>query len=258
MRVPAHALNEILVRQGRRPKRTLVIAHRGASVEAPENTLAAVAAAIEIGADAVEFDVRATLDDDLVLMHDELVNRTTDGTGLVRRKMLPQIKALDAGRWFSPRFRREPVPTLAQALKLCAEATVPVIELKDSFEDAPWAAERVAALLERSEIEQDALVIAFDLRHLARLREVSPRTPVAGVAISAQESTRVLCEDVDGCFAFWLSVSPRLAQTAHRTRSFLAAWTLDSSHSKTVAGYGVDAIVTNDPRKTLELLEPKQ
>lgn len=254
MRVPSHALNEILVRQGRRPKRTLVIAHRGASVDAPENTLAALAAAIECGADGVEFDVRGTLDDDLVLMHDETVNRTTDGRGYVIEKMLPQIKTLDAGRWFGPNFRREPVPTLAQALKFVRRRIVPIIELKDSFENVPWAADRVAKILEESGLEQDAVVIARDLAHLRRLRKTSPMTPVGAVTLGARESLNAFCEDLDGCFAFWFSTSPRIAAAARKTRSFLAAWTLDSSHARNVAGYGVDAIVTNDPCKTLKIL----
>jgi glycerophosphoryl diester phosphodiesterase len=92
--------------------RPLVLAHRGASAYAPENTLAAFDLALEIGAPAFETDVRATADGHLVLLHDERVDRTTSGSGPVAHLSLAQVQTLDAGSWFGPRFAGERIPTL--------------------------------------------------------------------------------------------------------------------------------------------------
>lgn len=103
----------------RRPRgSTRVIAHRGASRSAPENTLAAIAAAFDLGVDMVEVDVRLTRDGVPVLMHDETVERTTDGEGRVADLDLAELRALDAGSWMDDRFEGERVPTLVEALAL--------------------------------------------------------------------------------------------------------------------------------------------
>ncbi|MBE9554764.1 MAG: glycerophosphodiester phosphodiesterase, partial [Proteobacteria bacterium] len=90
--------------------------HRGAKGHAPENTMAGLRKAVELGARWIEFDVKLTADNELVLFHDDTLNRTTDGKGRVARTAFAEIRKLDAGRWFSPDFTGEPVPTLAEAM----------------------------------------------------------------------------------------------------------------------------------------------
>ena len=97
-----------------------VTSHRGARGHAPENTMAGMRKAVELGARWIEFDVKLTADDEPVLFHDDTVNRTTDGKGPVARMTLEEIRKLDAGRWFSPDFAGEPVPTLAEAMDYLA------------------------------------------------------------------------------------------------------------------------------------------
>lgn len=95
-----------------------VIGHRGAARHAPENTLSGIRMAAAQGATWVEVDVKLTADNVPVLMHDDLVDRTTDGKGAVRDMTLDEIRRLDAGRWFSPVFQRERVPTLTEVIAL--------------------------------------------------------------------------------------------------------------------------------------------
>ncbi len=95
----------------------VVIAHRGNSSEAPENTLAAINEAFALGADMVEVDVHLSRDGVPVVIHDETVDRTTNGTGLVSGMTLAELKALDAGSWVSPRYAGERIPTLGEALQ---------------------------------------------------------------------------------------------------------------------------------------------
>lgn len=108
-----------------------IIGHRGAKAEAPENTLASIRQAHASGARWVEFDVKLTADGVPILIHDDTLERTTDGRGPVRARRLEQIRALDAGRWFDRRFAGERVPTLDEALEACVDLGLGVnIELK--------------------------------------------------------------------------------------------------------------------------------
>lgn len=99
-------------------RRVGIIAHRGDSADAPENTLAALQNAVDAGAQAIEIDVRMTRDGDVVLMHDADLSRTTNGSGSVSNRSTADVVELDAGSWFDPRYAGEPVPTLEDALML--------------------------------------------------------------------------------------------------------------------------------------------
>jgi glycerophosphoryl diester phosphodiesterase len=112
------------------PDRPVVIAHRGASAIAPENTLAAIQAAADLGAVAVEFDVHASKDGGIVVMHDNTLARTTNGRGRVAHRTVQELQQLDAGSWFSPDFASEVVPTLYEALKGIGPTMVACIEVK--------------------------------------------------------------------------------------------------------------------------------
>ncbi|MEK6570557.1 MAG: glycerophosphodiester phosphodiesterase family protein [Bacteroidota bacterium] len=111
-------------------KRLLVVAHRGCSGRAPENTVAAFEMALEFGADMIECDVRLTKDDEVVVFHDRTLNRTTDGGGPVEERTLEDLKKLDAGSWFSRRFSGERIPTLNEVLCLLEGRAFLNIELK--------------------------------------------------------------------------------------------------------------------------------
>lgn len=107
-----------------------VIAHKGASGSAPENTIAAIQMAIDLGVDMIEIDVRNTHDEEIVVIHDSTLNRTTNGRGLVHDYTLAEIKELDAGSWFDPKFHDEKVPTLKEVLDLVAGRCKVLIEIK--------------------------------------------------------------------------------------------------------------------------------
>jgi len=108
-----------------------IIAHRGASAERPECTLAAFARAIEVGATAVEMDVRTTRDGKLYLLHDATLNRTTNGEGAAADKTLTQLKQLDAGSWFDKKYQGERIPELREALHQCKTKIDVLLDLKE-------------------------------------------------------------------------------------------------------------------------------
>ena len=115
-----------------------VIAHRGASAYAPENTRAAFDLAIEMRADSIETDVQVTRDGELVLIHDDLVDRTTNGVGPVADFTMAELRSLDAGSWFEPRFQEERILTLAEYWATYTPRIPVCLEIKDPLATEPF------------------------------------------------------------------------------------------------------------------------
>jgi glycerophosphoryl diester phosphodiesterase len=157
-----------------------VIGHRGAAAAAPENTLASLRKAKELGASWVEFDVKLTRDGVPVLIHDERLGRTTDGAGRVAATPFAALRRLDAGGWFSPAFRGERVPTLDEALALCAELGLGInVEIKPC---PGRAAETARITLERLQAVWPAdrpapLISSFAPECLTVAQEIAPWLP---------------------------------------------------------------------------------
>jgi glycerophosphoryl diester phosphodiesterase len=133
----------------------IIAAHRGASDTLPENTIVALAAAVELGADFVEFDVRATRDERLVVIHDERLERTTDGAGRVAEKSLHELRAFDAGSWHGAEHAGRKVPTLNETLAVL-KGTAPFIV--DFKEEAPALVEELALSLRADDVLDKVLV----------------------------------------------------------------------------------------------------
>ena len=153
----------------------LVIAHRGDSAHRPENTLSSFASALEVGAEVVEFDVQLTADGHVVVIHDALLDRTTDSRGSLRQMTLQQVRAVSAGypARFGDRFRGERIPTLAEALGFLRERSKAMIEIKsDSVTDDEEGGIEALTIEEirRTGMEKDTVLISFDRRALLRCR----------------------------------------------------------------------------------------
>lgn len=154
--------------------RVHICAHRGHSVGAPENTVPALEAAASHGATVAEIDVVLTRDDHLVLLHDEILDRTTNGKGRVADLNLAEVKRLDAGSWFDPAFSGTPVPTLQEALAAArALGMALLIEIKER-QRPQTVIEQLVRLLENENAVDDVLVISFDHVSLAQLRDRLP------------------------------------------------------------------------------------
>ena len=112
-----------------------IIAHRGSSADRPECTLASIQRAIAAGATAVEVDVRTTKDGQLVILHDATLDRTTNGSGRLQEKTLAEVRRLDAGSWFDPKYRDQRVPTLKEVLVLCRDKIDVLLDLKQQGQE---------------------------------------------------------------------------------------------------------------------------
>ncbi|HEU5315302.1 MAG TPA: glycerophosphodiester phosphodiesterase family protein [Chloroflexota bacterium] len=237
----------------------IVVAHRGASGEAPENTLAAFRLAVEQGAQYVECDVHLSSDGVPVVIHDEKVDRTTNGTGEVARMTLAELRALDAGGWLRPEFGGEKLPTLDEALAACAGKARMFVELKRGGGEA--LVEASLAAIERGRCE--VAVISFgpeEVRALAARRPDLPLGFLIGRATLAQHGLeRALAAARERGASFFSpqqdAVDAGVIEAAHAAGMPVSVWTVDDAARMTgLAGAGVDAITTNLPALALRTL----
>lgn len=247
--VPRSPLFDLVARVREPSLEALVIAHRGDSMNAPENTLAAFALALENGADAVEFDVQATADDALVVLHDERLDRTTDAKGEVAALPLSAVREASAGAWFDARFARERVPTLDETLDLLSGRAVPLIEVKVKKRRAAAAARAVGEALVRHGLEERAVVICRSRAQVAGVREGSPRTPIAYLALTRRQALGALkLEGVRGADIYWKSVSLALVQRFRELSAFLTPWTVNRAvDMDRLLLLGAEAIISDSP-----------
>ena len=236
----------------------LVVAHRGASAEAPENTLAAFRLALEQGAAVVECDVHLSADGVPVVIHDATVDRTTDGTGDVASLTLAQLKALDAGKSKGARFAGERIPTLDETLALCAGRSRVFVELKRGG-GAPLVEAALAAI---GRAPCEVAVISFGPEEVAAVARARPDLSLGFLvgkahvsergAAGALDVTRELAagfispqhETVDAAFV-------AAARAAHLP---VSVWTVDDpERMRVLANLGIDALTTNRPQVALGL-----
>lgn len=158
-----------------------VCGHRGHSAGSPENTLAALTATREHGGTSAEIDIMLTADGEIVLMHDDFLDRTTNGSGLVSSATLRDVQALDAGSWFDERFAGERVPTLVEALAHARRIGLAlVVEVKES-QDTDRLAGRLAEILSGTDHAGHAIFISFDHVFLKRLKARLPDIRTEGI-----------------------------------------------------------------------------
>lgn len=232
-----------------------IIAHRGFSAEAPENTVAALRAGIDAGADAVEFDLHTAADGTPVLIHDEKLRRTTGSRGKVTDHTADALGALDAGSWFGAAFAGEPIPTLEAALDAVAAAEVRIYaEIKGvrSRDDL----DGVAAVVADAGLVASTVFISMDWEALDRIRTVLPEALVGFIVDKRRRAEEGLARargddrallDFD---ARILLRDPSWAEVARTGGVPLATWTVDSvDDAATLVDMGVPRITTNQVRR---------
>ncbi|WP_226673481.1 glycerophosphodiester phosphodiesterase [Rossellomorea aquimaris] len=154
-----------------------LFAHRGVSGEAPENTLAAFKAAAESGAHGIELDVQLTKDGQIVVIHDETIDRTTNGTGYVKDMTWEQLRTYDAGSWFHSTFQGESIPSLEEVLDVVTahhDSMIINIELKNDQFDYPHLEGKVLELLNEKGMKEQTIISSFNPESLKRVRELDP------------------------------------------------------------------------------------
>ncbi len=176
-------------------KYPLFVAHRGYSAKYPENTLASFSAAVEQGAQMIELDVTLSKDREIVVLHDDTVDRTTNGSGVVQDYLLPALRQLDAGTWFNPRFRNEKIPTLQEVLNRVQGRTRINIEIKSSaFEQhrpSDSIEKQVCELLQKCNATNGVLISSMDDRIVENVRELDSHVRVALIALEPLDAKTI-------------------------------------------------------------------
>ena len=177
----------------------IVIAHRGARAYYPENTLAAFKAALEMDADMIELDITLSKDNIPVVIHDEKLNRTTNGIGLVSDHDLEELKKLDAGYWFHEKFSGEKIPTLEEVLIFAKDNIALNIEIKPEAvgEDHKGGIEEISLeLVKKYEMEQHVLFSSFNYRAITHLKKLDQNIAAAILYERNQAAERSPSEQV--------------------------------------------------------------
>jgi glycerophosphoryl diester phosphodiesterase len=225
----------------------LVIAHRGASAIAPENTASSIREAIRLGAKVIEFDVRVTLDGELVLFHDKELDRVAGRPGTIEESDWAAIQTFDVGKWFQKGdFAGEKIILFSESIRLCLEGgATPLIEHKTG------SAEAYAAVVRELEAGEKVIVQSFDWEFLTQFKALMPGVRIGALGskeLSAEkiERLRVLRPDWVG----WSFSDLKEAEVPvlHGLNSKIALWTVnDPEVAKKLVAAGVDAIITDVP-----------
>jgi glycerophosphoryl diester phosphodiesterase len=241
-----------IVEQLEQERSILISAHRGSSLVAPENTLAAIRQAVTDGADFAEIDVQETADGVVVVVHDSDLKRITGIARQIWEVRYDEIAELDAGSWFSPEFAGERIPTLEQAIEVARGQIGLNIELKFNGHDQRLA-ERVVEIVEREAFGSDCLIMSLDYPGLQTVRGLNPGLEIG--ALVAQSVGDVTALDVD-FVAFQASQVTRDIAGQLRSRGKkVHVWTVNEpAEMLRFVNIGVDGIITDAPAVLVRLL----
>ncbi|WBB80373.1 glycerophosphodiester phosphodiesterase family protein [Micromonospora sp. WMMD882] len=228
-----------------------VIAHRGASAAAPENTLVAQEVARRAGADWIENDVQPSRDGVPFVLHDATVDRTTDGVGRIRDLTAAQLKALDAGSWLAPQYAGVRLPTLAEQLAdLRARGGNLLLEIKGAHTRDEVA--RIVAVVREQQMSRRVFVQSFEVEVLRHTRQLAPELPLGLLRSSLDADPVALAREL-GLTAYNPSAAalltrPAVVRELHDAGVAVLVWTVDSAGQwQSLEQAGVDGIITNRP-----------
>lgn len=225
------------------------IAHRGASSYAPENTFASFDKALELGTAHIEFDLHFSADGHIVVIHDDTVDRTTDGSGAVADLTLAQLRSLDAGAWFSTEYAGASIPTLAGLLERYKGRFHFHIEIKGK---TPGLSQRTADLVRGFGVKDSVTITSFDPGSLEELAPYAPELPRGWLVRELNDSTvaraqemglTLLCPHAD-------AVTPEVVQDLHGKGFTVRAWGIAGQElMRRVVDAGADGATVNFPDK---------
>lgn len=235
-----------------------LIAHRGASAIAPENTLSAIRAAQNALCPFIEIDIHMTQDKKIVALHDLSVNRTTDGRGKISELTYDQIKILDAGSWFNKKFSAESIPLLSQVLDEIKGSSL-IIEFKYGESEYPGITKKVVDLIRQKNLEKKVILKSFSRDVLKEFKTIAPQIPRLYVALlsnpffSIDNGLKIgpitKVNDVNYYQVHQLFLTRSLIQKVHKLNKKIIVWGVNSKQkAKKFIDLGVDFIETDDPR----------
>jgi len=238
----------------------IIFGHRGASNYAPENTLAAFQLAFEQGAKAIELDVMLSKDEEVMVIHDHTVERTTNGVGSVAEMEYGQLKKLDAGIHF-PKYKGEKIPTLKEVFDLVQGKYLVNIELKNLHSVRDSLVEKVVELVIKHKMEESVLFSSFLPTNIRKVRRMSPHIPAGllvsdGIAGKLEQASLFRWLSPEFIHPHFSQVNERYVKNEHRHKRRVNVWTVNEKPDiMRMIEYQVDGIITNDPVLALSVKE---
>ncbi|MCY8166964.1 glycerophosphodiester phosphodiesterase family protein [Bacillus spizizenii] len=244
-----------------KPKKVDIIAHRGASGYAPENTMAAFEKALQMKADYIELDVQMSKDGELVIIHDTTVNRTTDIDSelpvAVKNLTLAELRKLDAGSFFAPQFAGERIPTFEEVLDRYKGKIGMLIELKEPAR-YPGIEEKVSAALKERRMDKPKngkiIVQSFDFNSVYKIHQLLPSMSTGVLTSKAADLTDAKLKEFSGYAKYVntnlknVTADPTLVPRIHALGMKITPWTVRSRDEVSpLLKAGVDGIVTDFP-----------
>lgn len=240
--------------------RTLIIGHRGACAHAPENTIASFRLAVEHGADFIELDAKLSKDQQVMVIHDPTLDRTTNGTGKVNEHTLAELKQLDAGSKFDPKFAGEPIPTLDEVFKAVGQQIFVNVELTNYSSQDDDLIPLVAEVVKANHMEDRVLFSSFLPVNLTKIHKLIPQAPVGilcleGVKGLPTRSFLFLKTSPNIVHPYLADVNEALVKREHKRGRRVHVWTVnEDADIERLIKLGVDGIFTDDPRKAKQIL----
>jgi glycerophosphoryl diester phosphodiesterase len=232
----------------------MISAHRGASGWAPENTLAAFKKAIEMKSDYSELDVHLSKDGQVVLMHDDSLRRTTGTRAAVWDLTLADLKHLDAGSWFAPEFKGEPIPTLTEVIRLVKGKMKLNIEIKISRTE-PDIAQKVIDIVRAEKFTQDVMITSFDKATVEQVLQLAPELPV-GFIFNEKNTVDVFAGAWPILSSKYTLVDAEFVKKARMAGKKIHAWTVnDEATMSKLVDLRIDGIITNYPDRLVNVLQ---
>ena len=238
--------------------KSLILAHRGASAYAPENTTIAFAKAIKMGADGFELDVHLSKDGALIVIHDESLNRTTNGSGFVKDFSLEEIKKLDAGSWFDSQFSDEKVPTLDEVLTLVKDTRLLInIEIKNGpffYDDIE---QKIVDCVIRHNMIDRVIVSSFDHYSIVKAKELNPSIKTGALFLARTIDSWKYVKEIgaNALHPHFISVTDEMIRTCRDNNIEIHTYTANEpEHIKHLAKLGVNSIITNFPDRAKEIV----
>ena len=236
----------------------LIFGHRGARAYAPMNTLPAFELALKQGADGIELDVHRSKDGYPVIVHDFHVDHTTNGTGLIAEKTLSELKALDAGSWFSPEFTGVQIPTLDEVFEAVGKQLLINVEIKAETLETDGVEQVVVDCIVRHGMAERVLITSFNAPTLVRFRALMPAVPV-GYLTEIPYTELPTDATYEAFNPNYRLVTPEMVE-ACRTRNIrINVWTLnDPQAAVDLAQMGVEGIITDNPDLIVQAIKSKK
>jgi glycerophosphoryl diester phosphodiesterase len=222
-----------------------VVGHRGAAGVEPENTIRGFRYALELGVDYVECDVHLTKDNQLIVMHDETVDRTTNGTGAIRNLTFAEIRSLDAGKG-------ERVPTLTEVLEVVKDKAILLIELKGEGVE-----ENAVQTVKEKQMDKQVIFTSFHLDRIRQVKNLASSLKVGAIfgKLPSDSCQQALRAGASGIGVHYRNLRQELVEEAHRHGLDVRAWNPDTvPEMQAMIDLGVDGVSSNRPDLLISLV----